>query len=286
MPLTRIPNDELREICRKQIEALERWLRDLMHRNLSEEYGANYFDSGEMNGNKLFRSEIRRHADKRIKEGKSNYGDKINTLLLDHLMDTVCKKDLYTAYFKDALEEVFPDGWQVARTNLKRLIPLRNALSHSNPISVRDAERVICYTNDVIDSIKAYNRRKNMDHEYNTPQFTRFRDSLGHDELITKTSLGLDFSKEASIHVGDKVRMEVEVDASFDPSSYYVTWMVSANLGNERRTGNPFVFEFLPRHVGEHFTFFIHLISTKDWHRHTSHDAQIVLSYKVLPPLD
>ena len=69
---------------------------------------------------------------------------------------------LYKDVFKIVLDNIYPDGCDEARTYLKRLVPIRNKLSHSNPISIREAERVICYCNDFVDGIKGYFEKKGM----------------------------------------------------------------------------------------------------------------------------
>ena len=84
------------------------------------------------------------------------------------------------------MDNIYPDGCDEARTYLKRLIPIRNKLSHSNPISIREAERVICYCNDFVDGIKIYFEKKGMGNMFNVPHAIRLNDSLGNEYLLKK----------------------------------------------------------------------------------------------------
>ena len=57
-----------------------------------------------------------------------------------------------------------------AKTFLTRIIPIRNKLSHSNPISIREAERAICYSNDFVEGVKEYMKQEGKQNEYNVPK--------------------------------------------------------------------------------------------------------------------
>jgi hypothetical protein len=286
VPLHKIPSEELRSACRQKLETCELWLRRLIHEEFSRRFGASYFSQGMQNGNAIFRKEIREHAASRMSENPGRYRREIDTLLMDYIVDTLCKHDLYTSCFSTPLRYAFPDGCQEARTFLSRLIPVRNALSHANPISVHDAERVICYCDDVIESLKQYYRDQNMAQEYNAPVFSRFVDSLGHSEIPAKSHQWLDFTGGPSLRPGDGIRLEVEVDSSFGPDEYTVDWAVCNIADNERGTGTQILLEILPKHVGERLDIQITLNSTKAWHRHGSFDARLTITYKVLPPIE
>ncbi len=145
--------EEIRVATRQKLETCEIWLRRLIHEVFLESLGVSYFDDGEYKGSKLFRSEVRSHADSRMAAEPERYGRKVDTLTLNQIVDTLCKQDLYTGFFRPALQEAYPDGRSEARTFLGRLIDVRNALSHSNPISVHDAERAFCYCDDIIWSL-------------------------------------------------------------------------------------------------------------------------------------
>jgi hypothetical protein len=276
--------EEIRVAARQKLETCELWLRRLIHEVFLDSFGPSYFDEGKHNGNHLFRSEVRKHAIERMSAEASRYKRKIDTLTLDQIVDTLCKKDLYTEFFRPALSEAYPDGNAEARTFLGRLVGVRNALSHSNPISVHDAERAFCYCDDIILSLKSYYEEQNMAQEYNAPRFTRFSDSLGNTEHLLDTQKALSFRDGPSLHSGDIIRLEVEVDASFQPDDYSISWAVANIPGGEVGAGHSFVLTLQPRHVGESFTIQAQVISNESWHRHQNFDADLVVSYKVLPP--
>lgn len=92
----------------------------------------------------------------------------------------MCKPDLFKDHFHNAFSKAFPDGHAEARTFLNRLLVPRNNLAHANAISIRQAEQIICYSNDVIDSLKNYYREIGMHQTYNVPTILKVIDSFGN----------------------------------------------------------------------------------------------------------
>lgn len=62
MPLTRLPIDDVRNLCRHRLESLELWLKRLIHDKLSAEFGPDYFTQSQ-NGNHIFSASVRRQAE-------------------------------------------------------------------------------------------------------------------------------------------------------------------------------------------------------------------------------
>ena len=145
-----ISENELRSICKINLEAFEKWARTIIHNELVTELGENYFDIELSSGVPVVKKEIRLKTEKMMQKQPQRFHRKIDTLFLDEIIYLLCRHDLYKRFFKKFLDFIYPDGNAEARTYLNRLVPIRNCLSHSNPISVRDAERCICYTNDFI----------------------------------------------------------------------------------------------------------------------------------------
>ncbi len=287
MLLHQIPFEQLRAACRQKLETCELWLRRLIHETFSSRFGKSYFNDGKYNDKYLFRKEIREHANRRKQEHPAQYNNKeIDTLLLEHIIDTICKPELYLEFFSPALCKAFPDGCDEARTFLLRLVPIRNALSHANPISVHDAERVLCYSDDVIESIKEFYKGKLMEQEYNAPQFTKFSDSFGNRELLSHTQKNLDYRQKTVLRPGDNLRLEVEVDSSFPPETYSIFWKVANIPKGDKGSGTCLQLALHNRHVSEQFIIEVQLKSNRDWHRHGNFDARLTITYKVLPPLD
>ncbi|MGO9464687.1 MAG: hypothetical protein ACLQVF_11115 [Isosphaeraceae bacterium] len=282
----RIPSEELRLACRQKLETCELWLRRLIHEELSQRFGENYFTDGAHDGNPLFRSDVRQHAAQRMGQHPQRYTSEVDTLLFDHLVDTLCKQNLYKLCFSSSLGRAFPGGAEEARRFLHRLVAIRNALSHANPVTVHDAERVLCYCDDVIEALKDYYKEKNTGKEYDAPMFVRFSDSAGHSQILSTPSEMLDYRADRPLRPGDQLRLEVEVDASFDPSAYRVKWNTNApGLGADIRTGPSYVLKLRDRHVNEFFRVEVDLTSNRQWHRFGTHDADLKIMYKVLPPV-
>ena len=177
---------------------------------------------------------------------------------------------------------------------LERLIEPRNARAHSNPLSVRQAEQVICYSHDVIDAIKQHMEAINMAEDYNAPTIIKVTDSRGlvfHDSEMRedRTDLGrvsLTEDKSAWLRVGDTLSLEVEVDPSFSPDEYQIEWRyLNKKLDEAGATPqNRLLLEIREHHVSYLFVIDCVVISNKPWHRFGMFDDTISMSYRVLPP--
>lgn len=124
-----------------------------------------------------------------------------------------------------------------------------------------------------------------MSQEYNAPSFIRLRDNQGHNEIVKHTQDSFYFG--GSLRPGDGLRLEVEVDSSFDPADYTIRWTVNniqANQGDSG-AGPNFSITLSDRHVSENLMFSFELISNKSWHRHGNYDARMTVGYRVLPPI-
>lgn len=282
VPFSHLQIDDLRNKCKHQLEVFELWLRRLVNDELTDAYGSDYFEYRK-DGQYIFRGEIRQRAADRMTANPGRYIRPIDALLLDDLVTTLCKEQLYTDHFRAALETAFPEGNSEARTFLARIVSVRNPLYHANPISYHQAARVFCYTEDVIQSIKAYYSAMGKDSEYNAPSFVAFRDSAGNNLSISRTSEI--HTLQPIFRPGDTIRMEVDIDDSFSADDCTIKWAV-VNIGQaETGEGKEFILDLKPAHVSEQLSLLITLHSNKEWHRHGNYDARLAITYKVLPPL-
>jgi hypothetical protein len=230
MPLHELTDDERRSLCRREIEALEHWLRRLVHGTLFAAYGAEYLDAVGEDCTRLFRKETIETIEARRSEEPSRYARPIDAATLDDLVRVICKRENYKQHFEDALRAAFPEGAMEARTFLCRVVAIRNKLSHANPISVHEALRAMCYTQDVIASLKEHYAAMNQQTEYNVPMIIRVSDSLGHAGEVSGSRYGGQihcyFHKEISarLYPGDRLSIDVEVDPTFERSSYRLEW--------------------------------------------------------------
>lgn len=288
-----IKNDIIRSECKNTIENLELWLRNLIDNELSEIYGVNYLEyKNPDNGIRLIKNEIVKDALERKSNDPSRYPRVIDAMLLDDEIKIICNPTLYKEVFSKALSSAFPNGNDVARTFLNRLIPIRNKLYHSNPISIREAEKVICYSNDVIDSIKLYYMNKNQEKKYNVPTIIKVIDSLGnifHSTQIQRNGTGRGIcetrnNEENILYSGDKISIEVEIDPSFNTSDYTIDWVFDKKeTTNYEENFNKIIINIENRHVREDFGIYCLVKSKEDWHRCGDVDDAVCIMYKIAP---
>lgn len=291
MPLYSIGEAELRDHCKRAIEGLELWLRRLIDDKLSAAYGTNYLDATKPDGSRVVRTELARVLTERQSAEPKRYSRRIDAALLDEEIGIICNPALYKLHFEDALSAAFPLGGESARIVLERLIAPRNALYHANPVSMHDAHRVLCYTLDVIESLKAYYAKQNIAQQYNVPTVIRVTDSLGHAINLSagnrhpSGSAMIDYSNDVSAYLrcGDTLVIRVEVDPAFDPKEYEVEWLIS-NVGGPKILGTTFHLVLTDRYVSTRFCAVCRVTSNKSWHKLGSFDDQIDIAYRVLPP--
>jgi len=242
-------------------------------------------------GNGLINKSIKEKIERNFKKEANRYTRMIDASLLDSLIDIICNPNLYNKHFKLVFNNAFPEGNSEARTFLNRLIIPRNHLSHANPVSIRQVEQIICYSHDIIDSIKKYYYEKNQQMTYNVPRFIRFKDSLGNEKYFDQNAeghpmVGFPQDKKYLLRPGDYLSLEIEVDESFKENEYSISWSSTKKLpvfGNVKRIS----FKIEPHHVCESFCVNCVLVSNKDWHRmRENYDDLLVMFYKVLPPLE
>lgn len=296
MPFYRLSINEIRDYCKQAIESLEYWLRRLIDETLQDSYGVNYLMATDKTGSNVINTPIRESIKTRYDAEPDRFSRLIDAALLDDCIRIICNPKLFQRHFREAFKTAFPDGDSLdeTRTFLKRLIEPRNLLYHANPISVRKAEQVICYSHDIIESLKIYYEELKMGQNYNVPMIIKITDSLGnevHSTQITRNNTGRgshDFSKEEKnfLRPGDTLMLEVEVDSSFPRNYYTITWSyINFYPEHSNYKGNRIVIDINKRHVREDFTIYCKVTSNEEWHRCGDCDDAVALIYKVLPPI-
>ena len=290
----RLTDSEIRSVCKEKIETLEHWLRRLIDDLLIPAYG-DYFQYVDSTNNRLIRKSLSEQVAGRQLREPSRYPRKIDAVLLEDAVDIICKPELYKAHFRGPLKDAFPDGLDEARTFLIRLLPARNHLAHANAISVRQAEQVVCYSNDIIDSLKSYYRSMGMQQSYNVPLILKITDSFGN--VFTRSQLGpchdggimisfLD-TDDMFLRPGDTLILEIEVDPSFATDEYKILWTSTKPWDKSPLTDKRVVIPITNRQVAQQFDVQCRITTNKDWHRmHMGADDFLMLYYKVLPPLE
>lgn len=278
----------MRSTCKDRIESLEHWLRRLIDDELSRAYG-DYFSHADGKGNRLIRNSLSKQVDQRRAREPSRYLRKIDAVFA---IDIICNPQLFNKHFRAPLSIAFPEGRDEARTFLRRLLEPRNHLAHASEISIRQAEQVVCYTNDVIESLKKHYRDLGMQQDYDVPLILRVTDSWGQSFARSEFSdvhhggIFKNFSNDPTFFLrpGEVLTIEVEVDQTFDPSNYKLEWTAKGLV--KPIEGTKAVIPISNQSVGQQWHLQCRLTTDKDWHRMAiGSDDFLFLVYKVLPPL-
>lgn len=272
-------SEDLRSYCRTSIETMELWARHLIHNQMVTQYGVDYLNSCE-NGEYLLNRGIREHA-LRLKEAEpQRFPRPVDTLNLEHIIQILCHPAFYRTLFKVALDYNYPQGKEEAREFFQRVVPIRNALSHSNPITVRQAEQAVCYTHDFVEAIKQYYKDTGKERMWNIPTIISLTDSCGNVFTSMDNNLGQIF------YVGETYKISAEIDSSFPRETYSIEWMRETGyLFNESSDSSDFVITFSEEDVGEAQCVRCLVISKENWHKHRYCDDEKRVIFSVLPKI-
>ena len=279
--------EELRQYCRNNIESLEIWARRLIHEKMVERYGDNYINKQLDDGNYLIKAEIRRHVEGMIIENPTRFRRPVDTLFIEQIVYFLCHPMLYEELFKSTLDYVYPQGRDEAREFLNRLVPIRNPLSHSNPITMHDVERAICYSHDFIEGLKKYYKSRGEEQVWNVPRIIKVKASLGNvfENQEDGRYGGTNFFIEQMLICGDKYSVEVEVDSSFAETEYKLKWVIAGKHIDEFDDKHKITVTLAEQDVGMGFSIECMIISTKSWHKYGQDDGVVNLVLSVLPPI-
>lgn len=280
--------EELRAYCRSCIESLEIWSRRLVHEKLVEAYGPNYVEAQLPDGSPLLKRAILNHISKMQAQNPGRFSRPVDTLFIDQIIYLLCKRELYLSLFKEALDFAYPQGSSEAQEFLSRLVPIRNALSHSNPISVRQAEQTVCYCHDFVEGLKEYYKSKGEEQVWNVPRIIRITDSLGNTfENPTETHIeGSIFGIETPMYCGETYSVTVEVDPAFLPSSYKIFWENGGAQDNRFDNKTTYTITFSAKDVAEWHSISCEIVSNKEWHKYGRYDCHITIHLTILPPVE
>ena len=273
-----IPTEELRAYCRTAIESLELWGRRLIDDLMSQKYGSDYLHAKLPDESPLIATKRLEDIVRRRNADPQRYSRWVDVLLLDDIRYILCKQSLYQTLFQPALEYVYKQGRSQADYYLKQLEPIRNNLSHANPISIRQAEKAICYSHDFIDGIREYYKDKGKERIMNVPTILKITDSLGN-RLTQKHN-----TVDHVFYVGETYSIDAEIDSSFSPEEYEIKWL--------RRSGHPFstssnsphfTITFSNSDVNESLSIRCIVTQKKPWHRYDFCDDEVAVNFMVLP---
>lgn len=279
---------------KEAIDTLEIWLRNIIDNTLTMHYGSNYLAAKNSLGQNIIKSSIQHSIEKRFNGQEDRFSRKVDALLLEEEASIICNPNLYKEIFKPVFESSFPAGNEMLRSVFSQLIPIRNKLFHSNTISEREYEKVICYSHDIVDAIKDYNKSKNMEKEYNVPSIISFQDSLGNKVYSNQFNrvrpstpfCNFDLLKNHTLYPRDKLTLEVSIDESFAEEEYEVSWIYKDGaeiMSLKTVIGKKISIRIQEQHIQEKFQIECYVKSNQVWHRFGSKDDMLRLFYKVLP---
>lgn len=283
--MIRFSESEIRNSAKETLEALEHWSRRVINDKFVEKYGKEYFEYKSETGENLIKNDILKTISGRMRENPKRFPRKIDAILMDDISYFLCKDNFYNEMFKEILENDF-SGQSEVRRLLTVMTDIRNRLYHGNPISYREAEKAICYSNDFIDCYKAYYTKVGKDKEYNVPFFVKVEDSLGRCDYRDETNLAKYWlsSERIKLRPGDVYKMWVEVDGSFAEDFYEITWWM-----NEKRVAIGKEFVFVPTIEMVSSSQFVHcqLKTKRQWHKYKTHDDSFGCYIgDILPPIE
>lgn len=290
--LAYLPTAQMRDICWTNIVNVEHWARRLINDTLSEIYGTNYFNYEDDKGNRLIKREIVQLLQQRMKDDTRRFPRMIDAVTFENIIQILCNENLYNKHFKIALEHAYPCGLEHAKHHLTIIRDIRNKYAHLNIISVRDAERAICYCHDFIDGLEMYYQKLGKEKDYNVPLFLKLSDSQG---------LAYNFSSERTmlqeheifdcirLRAGDVYQVTVEVDPTFDPNGFTLDWYCEWEYEEKYKkfhNTNSIDINITNDMVGRGLKICCTLRTKKDWHKHGSYDDYFQYEIKtILPPI-
>ena len=287
LSLAEIAETERREIARRHLDMLESWLRRVIHFQLTAAFGAQYPTASAKDGHQVVSKKIRDNVDARFKSEPERYPRWIDAALLDDAISIVTNPRTYNTHFRAGLERAFPQGMDEAREYLSRVRNHRNALMHGGTCSVRMLEQCVCYSNDVVESLREHFVVVRKQRQFDAPTFTRFVDGLGNVFHISsqddRSETIFDARKGAKgkALVGDVLTFTIEVEESYPPDTYDIQWQ--AFSGGQSADGHTFMVTFEDKNVSAKEEIRATLKTRESWHRHGQHDDFFIATYTVLP---
>ena len=276
--------DEINAACRNELNSLELWLRRIIEELLVPEYGNEYWNACDSDGQYQFNTKLR----ERLKAG-----EQLTETYFSDLSHIICRESLYKKYFSKVFQTQPPKNRQQLsgmltclddlRQTYRFLKDKRNDLSHARSVTVRDAERIVCYSHDIIDAIKEY-YRKMGDKDFFGPRIVSISDMWGD---IPRSSWGcgivgvnvINRTQKETLYPGDEIRISVIIDPSYE-GDYTVEWKLDNNFFVSIE-GQTFTHKIQNSDVNEMYGISCTVISSEESHNHGKYDDKAKLIYRI-----
>ena len=287
--LSTLPYEFIREKSRQNLENLELWLKRLLNEKLTTHFGTDYIHYQFSHGGFLFKKEIREYVEKKFETEPSRFHNHIDTFLLDHLIYTLCKQDIYDLGVGDIFKESYKTS-SVLHDSLFTLIEPRNKLSHANlKLSHLEIYRILFHTSQIISCIQIYYVKAGKEKMYNVPQILHITSSTGEKKDFPEERSSKYFTLKENwdnnvFFPGDTIRLDIAVSPEFSDDSYMILWKRSLfEKPNEHNTKSYFSYTFTEMDIKETFIISVSLVSNKKWHKHGSYDDKLDIFMSVAP---
>ncbi len=288
--LLNFTDEQLRQVCRTHIESLEKWARLLLHIVLTKELGSDFIHAKNSDGNYMFKKALVEKADRMMADDPGRFPSPLDTLYLEDIIYLLNRNDIY-GLMLPSVKDFYPEGMAELHTFLDRLVPVRNKLSHTNPFSIRDAERAVCYSNDFIDFAKKFFLVNNMGKEFNTPSILKVTDSLGNERIsngndpngiLSITLIDPNSKQQKRFCKGDRFSISLEMDSSFAPDDYEIKWIYKEGM-EILENGRKIIVTIGDKLIGENCSLMCSIISHNTWHRFNDYDHRLLVFFKAIP---
>jgi hypothetical protein len=87
----------------------------------------------------------------------------------------------------------------------------------------------------------------------------------------------------ATLHAGEALSLEIEVDPSFDKAGYTIQWQVPHH-GMVQNNSERLTLQLEAKHVTKLLQIQAMIVSKQPYHRYGTHDDSVAIGYRVLPP--
>jgi hypothetical protein len=281
MWLNKFTHDGLKEIARSHLESLEMWLRRIADERMTQTFGTTYETT--------ITNRIRRRVDGLRSREPTRFPRWVDATTFDQIGDIISGQH-YDRVFKPLFHAEYPHGNTQLKVVLGVLTKIRNRTAHSNPLSARDVEKAICYSNDLIDLLKSHYKQISMNNQYNVPTIIRYRDSVGneiHRQNGISRWYGWEVRPGLLFYPGESLSIEITVDSSFEKSEYIIQWTVSNGKDVSEQNDSPILHITFDdgKDVSQSLEITARIIQKKSWHKHSSaFDDALHIIVKVLPP--
>ena len=143
----------------------------------------------------------------------------------------------------------------------------------------------------MIDTYKAFYIENGKTRKYNVPLFLKLSDSHGncyHREHDYDWDIFDHLAGNMELHSGEKIKIWVEVDSSFNIGDYDIAWCDEYKRFDITGKGAEFEIELSDKMVGHCLSIVGKIKTNNNWHKRPQIDCDDIVKYvigEILPPV-